>query len=119
MQHEYNLRSDEILVVQLVLDDFTVAHPVLIFVYNQRNNVVSVEDKLTTLKITSIGNSAGVLLPKEILTKLRVDKGDVLHVIETENGIELTPYDPEFDAQMAVAEEIMHENRDLLRRLAK
>ena len=48
-----------------------------------------------------------------------VDKGDVLHVIETENGIELTPYDPEFNAQMAVAEEIMYENRDLLRRLAK
>jgi len=78
-----------------------------------------VEEKLTTLKITSIGNAAGVLLPKEILTKLQVDKGDVLHVIETEHGIELTPYDPEFDVQMAVAEEIMHENRDLLRRLAK
>ncbi|MDB2520108.1 transcriptional regulator [Planktomarina temperata] len=74
---------------------------------------------MTTLKITSIGNAAGVLLPKEILTKLQVDKGDVLHVIETEHGIELTPYDPEFDVQMAVAEEIMHENRDLLRRLAK
>ena len=57
---------------------------------------------MTALKITSVGNSAGVLLPKELLTKLRVDKGDVLHVIETENGIELTPYDPEFDAQMAV-----------------
>ena len=77
------------------------------------------EEKLTTLKITSIGNAAGVLLPKEILTKLQANKGDVLHVIETENGIELTPYDPEFDVQMAVAEEIMHENRDLLRRLAK
>ncbi|MDA7455192.1 transcriptional regulator [Planktomarina temperata] len=74
---------------------------------------------MTTLKITSIGDAAGVLLPKEILTKLQVDKGDVLHVIETEHGIELTPYDPEFDVQMAVAEEIMHENRDLLRRLAK
>ena len=77
------------------------------------------EDKLTTLKIISVGNSTGVILTKELLTKLGVDKGDVLHVIETENGIELTPYDPEFDAQMAVAEEIMHENRDLLRRLAK
>ena len=91
----------------------------MILVYNQRNNAVSVEHKLTTLKITSIENSAGVLLPKEFLTKLRVDKGDVSHVIETENSIELTPYDAEFDAQMAVAEEIMHENRDLLRRLAK
>ena len=77
------------------------------------------EDKLTTLNIISVGNSAGVLLSKELLIKLRVDKGDVLNVIETENGIELTPYDPEFDDQMAVAEEIMHENRDLLRRLAK
>ena len=91
----------------------------MIFVYNHSNNVVSVEEKLITLKITSIGNSAGVLLPKEILTKLRVDKGDFLHVFETENGIELIPYDPAFDAQMAVAEDIMHENRDVLRRLAK
>ena len=46
---------------------------------------------MTALTIKSVGNSAGVLLPKAILTKLRVDKGDVLHVIETENGIELTP----------------------------
>ena len=61
---------------------------------------------MTALTIKSVGNSAGVLLPKEILTKLRVDKGDVLRVIETENGIELTPNDPEFDAQMAVAEDI-------------
>ena len=74
---------------------------------------------MTTLTIKSIGNSAGVLLPKEILTKLRVDKGDVLHVIETENGIALTPYDRDFDAQMEVAEDIMRENVDLLRKLAK
>ena len=74
---------------------------------------------MTKLKIISIENSAGVLFPKEILTKLRVDKGDVLHVIETENGIGLTPYDPEFDAQMAVAEDIMREDRDILRKLAK
>jgi putative addiction module antidote len=74
---------------------------------------------MTVLKITSVGNSAGILLPKELLVKLRVDKGDVLHVIETENGIELTPYDPEFDMQMAVAEDIMREDRDILRKLAK
>ena len=74
---------------------------------------------MTTLTIKSVDNSASVLLPKEILTKLRVDKGDVLHVIETENGIELTAYDPEFDAQMAIAEDIMREDRDILRKLAK
>ena len=42
---------------------------------------------MTALKITSVGNSAGVLLPKELLAKLRVEKGDMLHVIETENGM--------------------------------
>ena len=40
---------------------------------------------MTALKITSLGNYAGVLLPKELLAKLRVEKGDMLHVIETEN----------------------------------
>ena len=74
---------------------------------------------MTALKITSVGNSAGVLLPKELLAKLRVEKGDMLHVIETENGIELTPYAPEFDAQMAVAADIMREDHDILRKLAK
>ena len=53
---------------------------------------------MTALKIQSVGNSAGVILPKKFFTKLRVDEGDVLHVIETENGIELTPYDRDFDA---------------------
>jgi putative addiction module antidote len=77
------------------------------------------EDVMAALKIISIGNSAGVLLPKELLAKLRVEKGDMLHVIETENGIELTPYAPEFDAQMAVTEDIMREDRDILRKLAK
>ena len=74
---------------------------------------------MTALKITSVGNSAGVLSPKELLAKLRVEKGDMLHVIETENGIELTPYAPEFDAQKAVAEDIMREDCDILRKLAK
>ena len=74
---------------------------------------------MTALKITSVGNSAGVLLPKELLAKLRVEKGDMLHVVETENGIELTPYDPGFGAQMAVADDIMREDRDILRKLAK
>ena len=74
---------------------------------------------MTALKITSVGNSSGVLLPKELLAKLRVEKGDMLHVIETENGIELTPYDPVFNAQMEIAEDIMREDRDILRKLAK
>ena len=74
---------------------------------------------MTKLKIISIGNSAGVLLPKELLSKLELGPGDVLYVTKTENGIALTAHDPEFEAQMALAEEIMSENDVLLRKLAK
>ena len=71
------------------------------------------------LKITAIGNSAGVILPRELLARLRLDKGDELHALETPDGIRLTTYDPEFAAQMEVAEKIMREDRELLRKLAQ
>lgn len=70
------------------------------------------------LKITTIGNSAGVVLPKELLAHLRLEKGDELYVTETPDGIKLMPYDPEFERQMEVAEEVMRKNRDVLRMLA-
>ncbi len=73
----------------------------------------------TTVKLTRIGNSTGVILPREILDRLRVGKGDVLSVVETPDGFELTPYDPEFAAQMEVAERVMREDRDVLRKLAE
>ena len=72
----------------------------------------------TSLKVTTIGNSTGVVLPKEILERLRVRKGDRLYVLETPNGIELLPYDPEFAGQMETAERVMREDRNVLRRLA-
>jgi putative addiction module antidote len=72
----------------------------------------------TSLKITTVGNSAGVVLPKEILERLRVCKGDRLYVLETQNGIELVPYDPELAEQMEAAEQVMREDRDVLRKLA-
>jgi putative addiction module antidote len=71
------------------------------------------------LKVTAIGNSAGVILPKELLARLRVEKGDELYAVETPDGVRLTTYDPVFAAQMDVAERIMHEHRDLLRKLAQ
>ncbi|MDO5505337.1 MAG: AbrB/MazE/SpoVT family DNA-binding domain-containing protein [Pseudoxanthomonas suwonensis] len=71
------------------------------------------------LKITTIGNSAGVILPKELLARLRVDKGDELHVLETPDGIRLVSYDPVFAAQLDVAEQVMREDRDVLRKLAQ
>jgi putative addiction module antidote len=74
---------------------------------------------MAILKLTTIGNSTGVVLPKELLQRLRVDKGDTLYVLETPNGIELTPYNPEFAAQMEVAERVMREDRDVLKKLAE
>lgn len=70
------------------------------------------------LKITSIGNSAGIILPKELLARLRVEKGDEIHALETPDGIRLTKYDATFAAQMDVVEEVMRKDRDLLRKLA-
>ena len=74
---------------------------------------------MTALRLTTVGNSTGVVLPKELLERLRVSKGDSLFVTETPNGVELSPYNPEFAEQMAVAEKVMREDRDVLRRLAE
>jgi putative addiction module antidote len=71
------------------------------------------------LKLTAIGNSTGVVLPKDLLERLRVSRGDELMVLETPDGIKLTAFDPEFARQMDVAERIMREDRDLLRKLAE
>lgn len=74
---------------------------------------------MTTLKLIAVGNSVGVTLPKELLAKLGVQKGDSLHVIETEDGIRLTAADPDFESQMELARKIMRERRAVLRELAK
>ena len=71
------------------------------------------------LKVTTVGNSTGVVLPRNILERLRVEKGDTLYAIETPNGIELTPYDPEFAEQIEASREVMREDRDALRKLAE
>jgi putative addiction module antidote len=73
----------------------------------------------TTLKITTVGNSVGVVLPREVLERLHVEKGDSLYIVETPNGIELTPYDPEFAEQLEAAKRVMREDRDALRKLAE
>ncbi|HET6206099.1 MAG TPA: AbrB/MazE/SpoVT family DNA-binding domain-containing protein [Terracidiphilus sp.] len=72
-----------------------------------------------TAKVVSIGNSSGVILPKETLARLNVKKGDLLYITEGPQGILLAPYDKDFAAQMETAREIMRENRDVLRKLAE
>ena len=71
------------------------------------------------LKITTIGNSAGVILPRELLARLRLEKGDELHALETPDGIRLTVYDPTLADQMDVAEQVMRDRRTLLNKLAQ
>jgi putative addiction module antidote len=72
-----------------------------------------------TLKMTTVWNSAGVILPKELLARLRLKKGDELYALETPGGIVLTTYGPELAAQMDVAEQVMRERRLLLHKLAQ
>ncbi len=71
------------------------------------------------LKVVTVGNSVGVVLSKDILEKLRVQKGDSIFAVETSRGIELTPYNPELAEQMKIAEQVMREDRDALRKLAE
>lgn len=74
---------------------------------------------ISALKLTAIGNSVGIVLPREVLAKLRVERGDSLYLTETPNGIELTPYRPDFAKQIDLAEGIMRDNRDVLKKLAE
>ena len=74
---------------------------------------------MNTLKLTQIGNSVGVILPKDLLAKLRVDKGDTLYAIDVPDGIRLTTADPDFEQQMVVARKLMKRWRNVLRELAK
>ena len=71
------------------------------------------------VKVTQIGNSAGVVLPKEALKKLDVSRGDELYLIETPEGLMLTPYDQAFETQIQAAEQVMKRYRNALHRLAK
>ncbi len=72
-----------------------------------------------TLKLTQIGNSVGVVLPKDLLAKLNLDKGDSLFVTDSPDGLRITAHDPEFEHQMRLGRELMKERRNVLRELAK
>lgn len=72
-----------------------------------------------TLKLIQIGNSVGVILPKELLAKMDVEKGDEIFITDSPDGMRITPHNPEFEAQMKLARELMKERRAVLRELAK
>jgi putative addiction module antidote len=74
---------------------------------------------MAALKLTQIGNSVGVILPKEVLARLKVEKGDTLFLTDAVNGVMLTPYDPALDEQVQTGREFMREYRDTFHQLAK
>ncbi len=71
------------------------------------------------LKLTQIGNSVGVVLPKEALARLKVEKGETLFLTETPDGYTLTPYDPSIDEEIRAGRAFMNEFRDTFHQLAK
>ena len=74
---------------------------------------------MLALKVTQVGNSTGVIIPKEVVTRLKVEKGDVLYLTEAPDGYRLTPYDPGFAGQMGLARKVMKRRRNALHELAK
>ena len=92
-------RSDHVIIINIIMSD-------------------RAEDRMK-VKVTTVGSSAGVVLPKEVLAKLRVRKGDTLYLSETPDGIELSPYDPDFDQELETARAVMRRYRNALRKLAK
>ncbi len=74
---------------------------------------------MSALKLTQIGNSVGIILPKELLARLKLEKGDTVFVTEAANGVTLTPYDPALDEQLQLGREFMREYRDTFHQLAK
>ncbi len=72
-----------------------------------------------TLKLTQIGNSVGVVLPKDLLARLKLEKGDTVFVTETPQGLALTPYEPGHAAQVDAGRQFMREFRDTFNALAK
>ncbi len=70
-------------------------------------------------KLTTVGNSTSLILPKQALAKLRVEKGDEIFLIETPSGYEITAYDPDFERQMKLGKQVMRRYRNALRELAK
>jgi putative addiction module antidote len=72
-----------------------------------------------TLKLTQIGNSIGVILPREVLGRLKLEKGESVFLTETPDGYVITPYNPALDEQIQAGREFMREYRDTFHQLAK
>lgn len=72
-----------------------------------------------TTKVIAVGDSLGVILPEEILARLKVEVGDTVYLSETPSGLQLSPCDEEFAAKIKAAESIMRRDRDAFKKLAE
>lgn len=84
--------------------------------YNGCNNLVSMA---VASKVRQVGNSSAVILPKELMSRLHLEQGDSVQLVETAEGILITPYDAKASRQMEIAAKVMRENRNMLKKLAE
>ena len=74
---------------------------------------------MTLLQLTKVGTSAGTIVPKEMLTRMKVEKGDKLYAIETKEGYLITPYDPAIEAELTTGRAFIKQYRETFKALAK
>ena len=74
---------------------------------------------MAILKLTQVGTSTGVVIPTEMLNRLKVGRGDTLFAIETPSGYLLTPYDPEVEEELRLGREFIRKYRETFKALAK
>lgn len=72
-----------------------------------------------TVKVTTVGNSVGIVLPKDVLSRLHVEKGDSLFITDAPDGVHLSSYNAAFARKVEALEQVMRENRDVLKKLAE
>ena len=74
---------------------------------------------MVALKLRKVGNSIGLVLPQEVLTRMHLAEGGMLFLTESPDGYRVTPYNPDFEVQMKAARKIMNKRRNVLRELAR
>ena len=74
---------------------------------------------MSALKLTQIGNSLGVILPKDVLARLKLVKGDTVYLTDAANGVNLSAYNPDMEELLKLGREFMHDYRDTFHQLAK
>jgi len=71
------------------------------------------------VKVTTVGNPVGIVLPKEVLEHLHIEKGDMLYISEAPGGVQLTPFKPEFAKVVEAGRRVTRKYRNALRKLAE